>query len=765
MKYPRLLAKSIPEGEAFRPSHGLPGHLEDVYRAASQVLASTAQDQLSALGLASSHWRSRLEEIVRLGAAVHDLGKANDHFSRMVTGNSGSKAQGLRHEWVTILILLDSAWQEWLRPALCMPDDFDFVLWAVAAHHPGHDRPSPPLGPPAGAGVEMQFLLGHRDFACCVDWLRRVFNLTAPPPLTDRKISLLTTRSGSAFRLLRSWSERATERWENTGPEERRLVAAAKACILAADVAGSALPRTSLPSNQHAAWIKDAFAHVPSANDLCQIVTERLKGNTLREFQRRGAESTTRVTFVRAGCGSGKTILAYQWAAQRAPGKRVYLCYPTTGTATEGFHDYLLDDDQNGKFGAELFHSRAAVDLELLGVKDEEDDQDVRIYSLDAWSTPIVCCTVDTVLGLMQNNRKGLQAWPALAGAAFIFDEIHSYDTDLFGALLRFLKELQGAPVLLMTASLPEARLTEIRRVLAKQQESLTEIAGPKDLENLPRYHSWQGPVTTPLQLVHAAFVRNEKVLWVCNTVGRVMQVVDQAAALDLPARIYHSRFKYRDRVRHHREVIDAFDPKKNSRGALAICSQVAEMSLDLSATLLVSDLATIAALIQRLGRLNRRARPAGEGEEQPPTMPFFIVQPLDSNGELMALPYTLEELQICQQWLNSLGMGPITQANLIQCWQNLPRTVESFAPASCWLDGGPQTKVRPLRQPSPGITVILEEDLAQVKSGTPLVEVALPMPDPRGLPWRQWKRHNGVPVAPTGSINYNPERGAEWQR
>lgn len=34
----------------------------------------------------------------------------------------------------------------------------------------------------------------------------------------------------------------------------------------------------------------------------------------------------------------------------------------------------------------------------------------------------------------------------------------------------------------------------------------------------------------------------------------------------------------------------------------------MAEMSLDLSATLLVTDLAPVPALIQRLGRLNRRA-------------------------------------------------------------------------------------------------------------------------------------------------------------
>ncbi len=127
------------------------------------------------------------------------------------------------------------------------------------------------------------------------------------------------------------------------------------------------------------------------------------------------------------------------WAAKNHPTQRLYFCYPTTGTATEGFKDYLHEAD----VGADLFHSRREVDFEIIlntgrDVQQDEVDASLRIEALDAWSTPIVSCTVDAVLGLVQNNKRGLFAWPALSQSAFVFDEIHAFDDKLFGALLDF---------------------------------------------------------------------------------------------------------------------------------------------------------------------------------------------------------------------------------------------------------------------------------------------------------------------------------------
>src|SRR5439155_24937517 len=77
-----------------------------------------------------------------------------------------------------------------------------------------------------------------------------------------------------------------------------------------------------------------------------------------------------------------------------------------------------------------------------------------------------------------------------LCDAGVVFDEIHAYDDLLFGTLLRFLSALPGIPVLMMSASLPPSRLEAIRRVAHGRGALLEEIAGPDDLETLPRYRA-----------------------------------------------------------------------------------------------------------------------------------------------------------------------------------------------------------------------------------------------------------------------------------
>jgi CRISPR-associated endonuclease/helicase Cas3 len=757
MPFDKLLAKGQKRAEPWRDQMWLPVHLVDAHRAASEVLQYTGDDQMLALGMKPDTIRPRFWRIVTLAAALHDLGKANNHFQEML--RHVRQLQGLRHEWVAILMLSQPALRDWLLPAVNGDEvDWSIVLWAIAGHHSAYQRPSPPASVDAGAGDQILFLLDHVDFRECLDRIGTLFGL-ARPPVFDEAESMPLVGSGDAFSQIACWFRTEAVHWGQWKRDKvlRGLVAGAKNCLVGADVAGSALPRDVSDSGKRETWIRDVFANTPPPERIHRIVHRRLAGATLRPFQQAVAEANAPVILVRGGCGSGKTLAAYHRAATQYPNKRLYFCYPTTGTATEGYRDYLHAPEED--FDAALFHGRAEIDREIIlgtGADDDRCGADAvgRIESLDAWATPIVSCTVDTVLGLIQNNRRGRYAWPALAGAVFVFDEIHAYDDRLFGALLRFLQMLPGIPALLMTASLPEARRIALAQTLKRRGCDLVEIAGPQDLEERLRYHrllpainvTAEDTVRTHITELHD----RAKVLWVCNTVDRAIRAANAIA--NLQPLVYHSRFRYEDRVRQHGCIIDAF---RRARPAIAVCTQVAEMSLDLSATLLVTDLCPVPAAVQRLGRLNRRA------EEGDPTRPFFVVEP-DS-----PLPYTAEELSDAKEWLAELGDGPLSQTTLATQWVKHQDKCRVPTVESAWLDGGPQTTVLELRSASPGITVVLERDAAGVRSRRiQLARVALPMPPPpRQWNWHDWPTVEGVPVAPDTYVDYDPQRGAQWRK
>ncbi|MEZ6043883.1 MAG: CRISPR-associated helicase Cas3' [Planctomycetaceae bacterium] len=767
----QLLAKSF-HGSTVPEEATLFGHLRAVHASAVSILDTCGDSMLAAFDIPARHL-DRFRKLLAMAAALHDVGKANSHFQGMLAQSEErsrySFRQALRHEWVSLLWLQQLEVQPWIREVFKSDADLLTLECCICGHHPGAKRPTPPASI-EGAGSEMATYFHEQAFDEIADWLQQLSASTQKPILPEWTLKFDATSANDPNVSLARWHMRANTRFENLSTVDKRLVAAAKACMVAADVAGSALTeRQSSPQEQHQ-WIRSTLAAVPKAAQIEELVKERLNGFPERPFQSNVASSTSRVTLVTAGCGCGKTVAAWLWAARQCPGQRVFFSYPTTGTATEGFRGYLFDhDSQTSKLGADLFHSRAQVDFEVIldviedGQAEAIAEEQLRIYSLKSWSTPIICCTVDTVLGIIQNHRRGLYSWPALAQSAFVFDEIHAYDDKLFGCLLRFLSDLRGTKVLLMTASLPTPRLAAIQQAL-DDEEPASIIVGPPELEQLPRYHREQPDDID-------ARVREEldcggRVLWICNVVDRAMEVADRFSDWNLL--IYHSRFRYEDRVQRHKDVVAAFSPGSSQNGSLAICTQVAEMSLDISATLLVTELAPVPSLIQRLGRLNRHAKPA---DPPPVTMPFAVDYPRKESGAIKEMPYSFEVYgdwpQVTESWLSQLGDQNISQQSLADAWENLNSDREIEGIDSNWIDGGPTTQIDSVRTASPGVTVVragADADACLADSSR-LARVSIPMPQPYSKGWTGWPRIKGVLIAPEDTLIYDSQRGAKWQK
>ena len=99
------------------------------------------------------------------------------------------------------------------------------------------------------------------------------------------------------------------------------------------------------------------------------------------------------------------------------------------------------------------------------------------------------------------------------------------------------------------------------------------------------------------------------------------------------PARValIHSRFRPRDRAKHEALLFGKGD-------RIVIATQAVEAGVDVSARLLITELAPWSSLVQRMGRCNRRA------EFTDAEVLWVDVQPKDEKDDLL-LPYTKDEL------------------------------------------------------------------------------------------------------------------------
>jgi CRISPR-associated endonuclease/helicase Cas3 len=742
-----LLAKSYDSGN-WKGSYSLVGHTADVVNAVTTLVDTLGENLITQFGLSCDF--EYLKDTARLAAYLHDWGKANHHFQGMVRAKMAdadpkrfypNEPQMYRHEIISVLL----AWEfrEWLQQA---NGDFLAALIAAGGHHlklGGHSgRSTDDFGEIRQSGdVEMHLYFWHRQFKDLLKFgvnelgLPKKLKLSKTPALTWT-ISHLKEQRKQVKNILNEYQCNPV------------FVAVVKALVISGDCSASAFPQVALEDDRgkplsYQDWVKKELAITLDDNKLNRVIEARLEGHELRPFQQRLGEVKNRVAIARAGCGTGKTLGAYNWAKTHALGRKLFFCYPTTGTSTEGFIDYV-----HGQVEAELFHSRYQVDLEMMKTGEEAElsdggaavEAEIKLESFRAWGAETVVCTVDTVLGLCQCNRRPLYCFPAIANAAFVFDEVHCYDSKLFGTLLRFLQVVK-APVLLMSASVLPWQKKAIEDAVGEPVEI---IEGEKDLEALPRYQ-FQVVDTPDWNRVEQELQSGGKVLWVCNQVNTAIDVYKEAKHRGLDALLYHSRYRYQDRVNHHRAVVDQF---KGDRPILAVTTQVAEMSLDLSATLLVSQIADPAGLIQRLGRLNRQycghAIDAMFYPDEKAGFPYSKAVLADGLKMIQNFTEEVSQAQLAQ-WLEEFTPEPKHQSEDLDL---------------VWLDGRWKTYPASLRKGGYNVTALLQQDFEQIKS-LPTKEISkytLPIPNKGSQHWEKYKFY---PVAPSEIWAYSEELGA----
>ncbi len=629
---------------------------------------------------------------LRVAGLFHDIGKANADFDAMVRGKA--VAQCLRHEHLSALVLHLPSVRAWLRQSSAL--DLEVITAAVLSHHikaseGGERRWCQPQGK-----TSVVHYLQHPEVTAILEKVAALAGLPGTPEITKKPWGEAPPWSEAHRQGVQAAREFRRALRDGTGQRHgrRSLLLAVKAGLICADSASSGLTREGLGLE----WINDAQGEAIGPDEIrTKLIDRRIaqwekksgKAFTFHAFQEGAARLGPRALLL-AACGAGKTLAAWRWAEsmarQREIGRVVFL-YPTRGTATEGFRDYVAWAPEGD---ASLLHGTARYTLDRIQENPAEradgkadhglTEAQERLYSLAYWPRRFFSATVDQFLGFMEHGYGGLCLLPVLADAAVIIDEVHSFDRQLFSNLVAFLRAFD-VPVLCMTATLPPERRRQLRELglaVYPGDEDRPQLADLEHEETAPRYRvreiTGRGEAR---DRALAAYREGLRVLWVVNTVARCQDLADElSGALAETVLSYHSRFRLCDRERVHAATVSAF--QQVDRRAIAVTTQVCEMSLDLDADVLITEIAPVSAVVQRMGRSNRHRRRG----------PDFRAEVLVYRPE-KNLPYERAEIEAAERFLRDLGDGDVSQrrlAELLESHSPPERDADEFAH---FLDGG----------------------------------------------------------------------------
>jgi CRISPR-associated endonuclease/helicase Cas3 len=700
---------------------------------------------------------------LRIAALLHDVGKANVDLQNILV-STASSSQSLRHEHLSALLLADPRVDGWLAGNALL--DRDVILAAVLSHHlkASEDGDWRVLQPRSAGPTRLLF--NHVD-------VRRILHAVASAATLD--LNDLTFPNeydhpdwAGAWDAL--WLRSARFRKDmRADPDRHRLCLAVKAGLIVADSVASGLFRVGC---QMSDWIEEVAhaAHLAEDQvdrDILQPRIQELSSKKPFVYQRfqEGAASIGRRALLLAGCGSGKTLAAWRWAdavVRHEQIGRVVFLYPTRGTATEGFRDYVGHAPEGR---AALVHGAARYELQgmlanpsdlppsLAGKNIVPDQAEQRLFALGLWSKRYFSATVDQFLAFMEHSYGSLCLLPALADSAVVFDEIHSYDRIMWNALITFLDRFD-LPVLCMTATLPPDRRAELERRLRGYPDASDRhlLADLEAAETRPRYRLQE--VTKEAAVVEAAAAARAgcRVLWVVNTVARCQRLaVRLRDEFGLSPLVYHSRFKLDDRQRRHRDAVDAFRlSSSDSSPAIAITTQVCEMSLDLDADVLVTEHAPVSSLVQRFGRANRHPRESPEFRAE-----LRTYAPDDIR------PYDRAEIEAGRALLESLAGREISQRDLANGIELHAPAGRDASGASRFIDGGFFATPGSLRdEDGSGQIAVLDSDIARyvafAEEREPTDGLRLNVP-------RKWARPSNDPRLPPWLAVASGERYDEW--
>lgn len=394
------------------------------------------------------------------------------------------------------------------------------------------------------------------------------------------------------------------------------------------------------------------------------------------------------INVIESEMGSGKTeaalYIAYKMLEEKAA-CGIYFALPTQLTSEKIYtrlNEFLKNispEMQSDK--ALLIHGSSYLDWNL-SVSDEADKKNMSYP--DSWFqtkkrallAPFGVGTIDQALLAILNVRHNAVRAFALAGKVVIIDECHSYDHYTGFLLKKLISKLRDShcTVIILSATLTDEARREFA-LLPPAEEKEADLPYPLISCNIPGKQeesriAFEG---NPARKVDMSFCKEqeclrmvlekaamgEQVLWLENTVQKAQEIFTllSGSAEGMETGLIHSRFPRCIRLENENKWVELLGKngveKRCEKGRILVGTQVLEQSVDIDADLLITRLAPVDMILQRIGRLWRHSQLTPLRPQSASRQAVILTdERLANNGNIESgtfLPY--EDYHICRTY------------------------------------------------------------------------------------------------------------------
>ena len=382
------------------------------------------------------------------------------------------------------------------------------------------------------------------------------------------------------------------------------------------------------------------------------------------ELQRNVVNTVTQMSdpgmiVIEAEMGGGKTeaaLAACDIFARKFGCSGIFFALPSQATS-DGMFGRVQKFAATYKMPAsiQLMHGKAAYNEEYnqLSASCIEADNPEGFIQIEEWFSgrkqavlaDFVVGTVDQVLMAALQQKHVMLRHLGLANKVVIIDEVHAYDAYMNQYLKRVLEWLGSyhTPVILLSATLPYQKKKE----LVGAYNNYTGESFPEYNNQLPRITYSCDTVIgqrsveekTAKKTIYIKKIEEENIISLIKEalrekccIGVVVNTISRAQNMyslicrefkDIEVDLLHSGFLVKDRLDCEKKIRAKLGKPSNSAAKrpdqyIVIGTQVLEQSLDIDFDWMITDIAPIDLLLQRMGRLHRHKRDRALTFQQP---------------------------------------------------------------------------------------------------------------------------------------------------